>query len=91
MTAIVTGWMATAHHGDEFPSVLTIQVRDFEGANHIDVATGDGDPYDPGIGIWHETQLGELIAGLLAAAKQAGYSLDVVRSIIGDELQNPGG
>ncbi len=82
MTAIATGWTATANHDDEFPSVLTVTIRDFEGANHIDVDRGDD--CGPRIGIWHAQQLGELIAGLMAAAKQAGYDMDAVRSAVGD-------
>lgn len=84
MTAIAKGWTATKDHGDGLPSVIEISLSEFEGQTHIHIDKDDGN--DPGPSVWDEAQLGELLAGLIAAARQADYDMDTVADFAGLDL-----
>lgn len=76
MPANAIGWTATKDHGDGHPSVITVTLGAFEGHPQIYVNGNTSD--EPRVPIWDERQLGDLIAGLIAAARQAGFDMETV-------------
>lgn len=81
MAAIEPSWGAAHEREDGKKRELIITVGHYCGGPLINVDNRIGG--GPGIAVWSETQLGELIAGLIAAARQIGFDIDQVEDFAG--------